>query len=125
MSGIVHDRMVYLVVRSVALVTQLGALVCLTPLKQFRSHPEHIGGFVALSLIAWLLNLYSRQTGEYERRMLTRSLLSHKRQELALTVLVTVFALTSLVYLQMVPTWTILAISLSLGSCAGYALTHA
>jgi hypothetical protein len=38
---------------------------------------------------------------------------------------VTVFALTSLVYLQMVPTWTILAISLSLGSCAGYALTHA
>ena len=42
-----------------------------------------------------------------------------------LSVLVTVFALASLVYLQMAPTWTILAISLSLGGCAGYALTHA
>jgi hypothetical protein len=72
-----------------------------------------------------LLNLCCRQTGEYERRMLTKSLLSYKRQEFALSALVTVFALTSLVYLQVVPTWTILAISLSLGGSAGYALTHA
>lgn len=125
MSSMVQDRLAYLVVRSVAVVTQLGAFVCLTPLKQYRSYPERIGGFVALSLIAWFLNLYSRQTGEYERRTLTRTLLSYKRQELALTVLVTVFALTSLVYLQMSSTWTIFAISLSLGGCSGYALTNA
>jgi hypothetical protein len=125
MSIVVRDRLAYLVVRSVALVTQLGALACLTPLRQHRSYPERIGGFVALSLIAWLLNLYSRQTGEHELRMLTRSERSSKRQELVLTVLVTVFALTSLVYVQMAPTWTVLAISLSLGGWAGFALTNA
>lgn len=125
MNSIVQDRLGYLVIRSVALVTQLGALLCLTPLRQYRSYPERIGGFVALSLIAWFLNLCSKQSGEYERRMLTKTILSYKRQELALSVLVTVFALASLVYLQMAPTWTILAISLSLGGCAGYALTHA
>lgn len=124
MSSIVQDRLAYVVVRSVALVTQLGALACLTPLKQSRGYSERIGGFLALSLIAWFLNLYSRQTGEYERRTLTRTLLSYKRQEFALSVLVTVFAVASLVYLQMMPTWTILAISLSIGGCAGYALTH-
>jgi hypothetical protein len=125
MSSIVQDRLAYLVVSSVALVTQLGAVVCLTPVRQGRSYPDRIAGFVALSLIAWFLNVYKRQTAEHERRMLTRSLLSYKRHELALSFLVTVFALTSLVYLQMFPTWTILAVSLSLGGCAGYALTHA
>ena len=124
MTSIVQDRLAYFVVRSVALVTQLGALICLTPIKEYRGYPERIAGFVALSLIAWFLNLYSRQNGEYERRTLTKTLLSYKRQELVVSVLVTLFAVTALVYLQVVPTWTILAISLSLGGCAGYALTH-
>jgi hypothetical protein len=125
MSSIAQDRLAYLVVRSVAQVAQLGGLACLAPINAYRSYAERITGFVALSLIAWFLNLGSRQTGEYQRRMRARNAPSDQRREFALSVLITVFALTSIVYLRLVPTWPILAISLSLGSCAGYALTNA
>ena len=49
---------------------------------------------------------------------------SYRRQEFLISVLATVFAVMFFVYLQIMPTWPILAISLSLGGCA-YALTNA
>lgn len=125
MRSIAQDRLAYLVVRSVALVIQIGALICLTPIKQCGTYSERIVGFVGLSLIAWFLNLYSRQTGEYQRRILAKHLRAERRQQLAVSVLGTVFAVTAIMYLQVVPTWPIFAISLSLGGCAGYALTNA
>jgi hypothetical protein len=125
MRSIAQDRLFYLVVRSMALMIQLGALVCLTPIKQYGGYPERIIGFAALSLTAWFLNLCSRQTGEYQRRTLAKHLRSHRRHEFVAGMLATVFALMSMLYLQIVPTWPMLAISLSLGGCAGYALTNA
>jgi hypothetical protein len=125
MRSVAQERLSYLVVRSIALVIQLGALVCLTPIKQYGSYPERIAGFIALSLIAWFLNLCSRRSSEYERRTLARHLRSHRRQEFVLSILASVFALMSIVYLQLAPTWPIFAIALSLGGCAGYALTNA
>jgi hypothetical protein len=77
------------------------------------------------SLIAWFLNLCSRRSGEYERRTLARHLRTHRRQEFVLGIVASVFALMSMVYLQIETTWPILAIALSLGRCAGYAPTNA
>jgi hypothetical protein len=125
MRSVAQDRSSYFIVRAVALVIQVGALVCLTPLNQYGGYPERIAGFVALSSIAWFLNLSSRRTNEYERRALAKHRRSHRRQQFVLNVLASVFAFTSMVYLQVVPTWPILAIALSLGGCAGYALTNA
>jgi hypothetical protein len=125
MRSIARERLSYLDVRSLALVVQLGGLVCLTPIKQYRSYPERIAGFVSLSLIAWFLNLCTRLSGEYERRTLAKHLRIHRRQEFVLSVTASVFALTSMIYLQIEPTWPIPAIALSLGGCAGYALTNA
>jgi hypothetical protein len=48
MRSIAQERLSYLVVRSLALVVQLGGLVCLTPIKQYGSYPERIAGFVSL-----------------------------------------------------------------------------
>lgn len=124
MSSVAQDRVAYLVVRSVAVGSQLGALVCLMPINEQRSYPERITGFVALCLIAWFLNLCNRHTGEYQRRVQARNLPYYKRQEFGLSILVTAFALTSFAYLQLMPTWTMMTISLSLGGCAGYALTR-
>ncbi|HJU12522.1 MAG TPA: hypothetical protein VJ728_16680 [Candidatus Binataceae bacterium] len=125
MGSIVQDRLSYRIIRSVALIIQLGALVCLTPIKQYGGYPERVAGFVALSLIAWFLNLCSRHTAEYQRRTLTKRVRAHRRQEFLTSILAAVFAVASIVYLQMAPTWPIFAISLSLGGCAGYALTNA
>lgn len=124
MRSIAQDRLGYLVVRSMAALVQLIALVCLTPIKQTGSYSERIIGFVLLSLIAWFLNLCSRRTGEYQRRMLAKHRRAHRRRDFAVSLLATVFAATAIVYLQVVPTWPIFAISLSLGGCAGYALTN-
>jgi hypothetical protein len=125
MRGIARDRLFYLTIRSLALVLQLGAIVCLTPIKLHGAYPERIVGFVALSLIAWFLNLCAQGTGEYRRRTLASHLRSQRRQAFVLSVLASVFAVMSVVYLQIVPTWPILAVTLSLGGCAGYALTNA
>jgi hypothetical protein len=125
MRGIARERLFYLTIRSLALVIQLGAIICLTPIKLYGAYPERIVGFVALSLIAWFLNLCSQGTGEYQRRTLARHLRSQRRQAFVLSVLASVFAVMSIVYLQIVPTWPILAVALSLGGCAGYALTNA
>ena len=57
--------------------------------------------------------------------MLAKHLVSERRQEFLVGLLSTVFAVMSLVYLQFAPTWPVFAISLSLGGCAGYALTNA
>ncbi|MBV8774375.1 MAG: hypothetical protein JO166_18880 [Deltaproteobacteria bacterium] len=124
MRSIAQDRLAYLVARSVAALVQLIALVCLTPIKQTGSYSERIIGFVVLSLTAWFLNLCSRQTSEYQRRMVAKHLRAHRRQDFAVSLLATVFAAMAIVYLQVVPTWPIFAISLSLGGCAGYALTN-
>jgi hypothetical protein len=124
MRSIGQDRSSYLIVRSMALVIQLLAVVCLTPIKRHGAYPERIVGFVALSLTAWFLNLCSRQMGEHQRRMLAEHLPAHRWRDLAVGILATVFAAMSIVYLQIVPTWPVLAISLSLGGCAGYALTN-
>jgi hypothetical protein len=119
-----RERLPYLMVRSLAVMIQLGGLVCLTPIKQDGGYPERIAGFVALSLVAWFLNVCLRRTSEYQRRMLASHLRAHRRREFIASVLITVFAVMSVVYLQIVPTWPMLAISLSLGGCAGYALTN-
>jgi len=124
MRSVAQDRLAYLVVRSLSALVQVGALVCLTPIKQNGGYAERIIGFVVLSLIAWFLNLCSRQTGEYQRRMLARHRRAHRRREFTVSVLATGFAAMAIVYLQIAPTWPIFAISLSLGGCAGYAITN-
>ena len=124
MRSIARDRLIYLIVRSVSALVQVGALVCLTPIRQDEGYAERIIGFVMLSLIAWFLNLCARQTGEYQRRILARHRRAHRRREFAVSLLATVFAAMAIVYLQIAPTWPIFAISLSLGGCAGYALTN-
>jgi hypothetical protein len=124
MRSIAQDRLAYLVVRSISALVQVGALVCLTPVKQYGSYSERTVGFIVLSLIAWFLNLCSRRTGEYQRRMVAKRLRAHRRRELAVSLLAMVFAAMAIVYLQIAPTWPIFAISLSLGGCAGYALTN-
>jgi hypothetical protein len=118
------DRLFYLLLRSVALVIQLGALVCLTPVKQYGGYPERIAGFVALSSIAWFLNLCSRHCSDYQCRAQAKRLRSHRSREFVLSVVASVFTLMSMVYLEIVPTWPILAVALSLGGCAGYVLTN-
>jgi hypothetical protein len=125
MRSIAEDRMKYRVIRLLALLIQLGGLVCLTPIKPYGTYPERITGFVVLSLTAWFLNVCSRQTGEYQRRTIAKHLRTDRRQELLLSALATVFAVMSFVYLQVMPTWPVFAISLSLGGCAGYAITNA
>jgi hypothetical protein len=124
MRSIAQDRSTYLVLRSVAALVQLIGVVCLTPIKQNGSYSERIIGFIVLSLTAWFLNLCSRRTGEYQRRVLAKHLRTHRRREFAVSVLATVFAAMAIVYLRVAPTWPIFAISLSLGGCAGYALTN-
>ena len=124
MRSIAQARLSYLVLRSLALVIQLGAIVCLTPIKQYGSYTERIAGFVALSATAWFLNLRSRRSSEYQRQMLAKHLRSQRRQEFMLSLMASVFALMSLIYLQIAPTWPIFATALSLGGCAGYALTN-
>jgi type IV secretory pathway component VirB8 len=124
MRSIAQDRLTYLVVRSVSALVQVGALICLTPIKQNDGYVERIIAFVTLSSIAWFLNLCTRRTGEYQRRILARHRRAHRRREFAVSLLATVFAAMAIVYLQIAPTWPIFAISLSLGGCAGYALTN-
>jgi hypothetical protein len=124
MRTVAQDRLAYLVVRLVGLFIQLAALMCLTPVKQDGGYSERITAFAVLSAIAWLLNVYCRQTSEYQRRMLTRPPRAERRQGLALSLLATFFAVMSLLYLRFIPTWPVLAISLSLGGCTGYALTN-
>ena len=125
MGSIGRARLFYLIVRVAALFVQLAALVSLMPIKRHVAYPERVAGFVALSLTAWFLNLCSRQMAEHQRRILAKQHLhSQRRQDLAVGMLAAVFAAMSLVYLQIVPTWPVLAISLSLGGCAGYALTN-
>jgi hypothetical protein len=124
MNSIAQHRRSYLIIRWVALVIQLGGLICLTPIKQYGDYPERIAGFVSLSLIAWFLNLCCRQTHEYQRRMMLMRLRAYRRREFVVSVLAMVFAVMSFVYLQVVPTWPILAISLSVGGCTGYVLTN-
>jgi hypothetical protein len=124
MRGIEQERMSYGLVRALALLIQLGAIICLTPLNR-RSYPEGIAAFVALSAIAWCLNLYSRHSGEYQRRLLARHLRFHRYQEVLVSVLASSFALASVVYLQFLPTRPIFATAMFLGGCAGYALTNA
>jgi hypothetical protein len=125
MRGIEQDRMTYRLIRAIALLIQLGAIICLTPLNRSTSYAESIAAFVVLSLIAWCLNIYYSRSGEYQRRELARHLRFRHYQELVLSLLASSFALTSVVYLQFLPTRPIFATALFLGGCAGYALTNA
>jgi hypothetical protein len=124
MKGVEHERLVYRLTRAIALVIQVGAVVCLTPINRNPSYTEHIAAFIALSLIAWCLNLCSHQSQEYKRRALRRRARIQRYEELALSLLASAFALSSVVYIQFLPTRPIFATALFLGGCAGYALTN-
>jgi hypothetical protein len=125
MTDIEQGRMSYRLIRAIALLIQLGAIICLTPLNRSSSYAESIAAFVALSLVAWCLNIYSARSSEYKRRELAKHLRFRYYQELVLSLLASSFALTSVVYLQFLPTRPIFATALLLGGCAGYALTNA
>ncbi|GEM_PF-3062659 len=120
-----QDRLAYSVVRSISALVQLGALICLTPLKQYGSDTERIIAFIMLSMMAWSLNVWCRRSPEYQRRRLARPVRADRGWQIAVSLLVGVFAVTAILYLQVVPTWPWFAVSLSLGGCTGYALTNA
>jgi hypothetical protein len=124
MKGIDYERSVYRLTRTLALAIQLGAVLCLTPLNRSASYAEHIAAFIALSLIAWGLNLCSHHNQEHKRRTLARRARIQRYEELILSVLASAFALSSVVYIQFLPTRPIFSTALFLGGCAGYALTN-
>jgi hypothetical protein len=124
MKGIEYERLEYRLTRAFALAIQIGAILCLTPLNHGASYAEHIAAFIFLSLIAWGLNLCSQRNQEYKRRALARRARIQRYEELILSVLASAFALSSIVYMQFLPTRPIFATALFLGGCAGYALTN-
>jgi hypothetical protein len=117
-----RDRLLFSRFRLLALLIQATAAVCLMPINQ-RGYASRVAAFVALSGIAWLLNLRCRQTNEYRRRVLARHQRSERRQEFLSSVLATAFAVSAIVYLQFLPIWPAFAGALLLGGSAGYALT--
>jgi Flp pilus assembly protein TadB len=56
--------------RGNAALVQLGALVCLTPIKRYGINIERIIAFVVLSMMAWTLNIWCRRSLKYQRRAL-------------------------------------------------------
>ena len=122
MQALFQDRLLFSRFRILAIIIQAAAVICLTPLNH-DGYVSRVGGFVALSVIAWLLNLRCRQTNEYRRRVLTRHVRAERRFEILFTVLGSAFAVSALIYLQFMPTWPVFMSTLLLGGFTGYTLT--
>jgi hypothetical protein len=124
MQALFQDRLLFSRFRILAIIIQAAAVICLTPLNH-DDYVSRVGGFVALSAIAWLLNLRCRQTNEYRRRVLARQIRAERCYEILSSILGTGFAVSSFIYLQFIPTWPVLMSALLFGGFTGYTLTTA